>query len=201
LKDPLALDPRSPLPRSGLWLRAFPASLAGRPGLDKHAPWQRAHSWTYNGLLIRGGRLGNTTNGVEDVTTTTRSVAPTANAENCAAPAFNDDYGIIMGVGTTTNPATANNMASRVPQGNTLGTLTYGAMTIGLPDALSVPQRLLLQRTMTNLWFDDLLALEQGLFGQTGTWRFLLAIDHLGVPVLFPPGAPTMVQYLITAQF
>lgn len=117
------------------------------------------------------------------------------------APEGNDDYGVLVGTGTTPVTASDYDLASPITHGTGAGQLQHGAMSYEAPSVSGSVTTWRNSRTFTNGSGADITVNEIGLailyYGASPmtTFYVLIARDVLATPVTVPDGATLTVRY------
>jgi hypothetical protein len=118
----------------------------------------------------------------------------------CEAPAGNDDYGILVGTGTTPPATDDNNMETVIVHGTGSGQLSYSACAVGQATEIGANMDLQITRSFINGSGDTVsitecgLAVRHSIIG-TSTYYFLIIHDAADQDV--PDGYTAYVTYTI----
>lgn len=120
-----------------------------------------------------------------------------ANRRTAKAPAGNDYGGILLGTGDTEKGFTDIDLAERIPQGDAVGQLLYGATTDNITATQSSTEMSFqLQRTVMNDSPEPITVREMGLFAYNGTISYLLDRFILTTPIELAPAENRQVRWL-----
>lgn len=166
---------------------------------------KNSHSLVQHFLQFLYICFADTNNAIEDTGNTSRTVVKPATTANTilkiAAPANNDDYGLMVGSGTTAEAATDYALATLIAHGTGSGQLQYGATSVsdGAVSGANVDQ--VNTRTFTNGSGATVTVKEIGIYciGYDGiVYRyFCICRDVLGTVQDVEDGQTATLQYTV----
>ena len=125
---------------------------------------------------------------------------------DCEADAGNDDYGIVVGVGSDPVSPSDYALSSKIAHGTASGQLQYGECSFEVLETVGQTVSVKVKRAFTNGSGADITIYEIGLISrwykkvgatEEGVWYFLMIRDVLATPVTVPDGATLTVRYII----
>lgn len=114
------------------------------------------------------------------------------------APTANDDYGIVVGTGTTAVDNIDHKLDTQLTEGAGAGNISHGAMVVGSAGVVGANVDLVLNRAFTNNTGSTIAVAEAGVYiARAASWYHCIIRDVLPSPVNVPDKCSLTVYYTL----
>ena len=138
-----------------------------------------------------------TTTNMIDRTNTSRNPLISTNIWPCEAPAFNDDYGILVGIGPRIISTLAPDLSTPLLNAD----IQYYDTNVEQVHMLDPSSYFPINRTIRNYSVDPIALTEMGLFTTWGGWFFMMVYDYFPEPIVINPSIVITANYWLATAY